>query len=253
MRKHIPMFIALILLECICVNASGQRKKESEQLYIMRTEVIKADKINQYIQARKELNSVLHETGFSHPFILWSSSDTTYHIWYPIKELNEMNRIEKAWEAFAERHGTDVLEPVLECVETRIDQVMLAYRHLAYEPDILPSAEHETNFCRMKQLYLKQDSKQEVKEHNKQMVELFQSKSVERNFYCGEGSLGFEIPVMLYWSFAKDKQEYLQQEANIKELLGDEYQEINQEISDHVRKTKNIDFWYLDELSYDIY
>lgn len=253
MSKHIPLFLALILLECICVNANGQRQKESNQLYIMRTEVIKADKVNQYIKARKELNTVLHETGFLHPFILWSSNDTIYHIWYPIKELNEMNRIEKDWEAFAKRHGTDVLEPVLECVETRIDQVMLAYRHLAYEPDGLPSAEQETNFCRMKQLYLKQGSKQEVREHNKELIELFQSKSVELNFYCGEGSLGFEIPVMLYWSFAKDKRDYLLQEASIKDLLGDEYQKINQEISDHVRQTKNIDFRYLNELSYNIY
>ena len=225
MRKLIPMVIALIVLECICINAIGQRKKKSEQLYIVSTEVIKSDKIKQYIQARTKLNSVLLETGFPHPFILWKSNDTIYHIWYPIKDLNELNRIEKAWEAFAERHGTGGL----------------------------PSAEHETNFCHMKQLYLKQGSKQEVKAHINQIIELFQSKGVERNFYCGEGLLGVEIPVLIYWSFAKDVQNYLQQEANIIELMGDEYQEINQKISHHVRKTETLDFHYVNGLSYNIY
>ncbi len=253
MRKLIPMIIALIVLECICINASGQRKKKNEQLYRVSTEVVKSDKIEQYIQARTKLNSVLHETGFPHPFILWKSNDTIYHIWYPVKDLNELNRIEKDWEAFAERHGTDVLDPVHECVETRMDKVMLAYLQLAYEPDGRPSEEHETNFCHMKQLYLKQGSEQAVKAHINQIIELFQSKGVERNFYCGEGLLGMEIPVLIYWSFAKDEQNYLQQEANIIELMGDEYQEIHQELSHHVRKTKSLDFHYVNGLSYNIY
>lgn len=251
MNKLIPMVIALIVLGCISINANGQRNKESEQLYLMRTEVIKSDKIEQYLQARKKLNSVLHETGFPHPFILWKSNDTIYHIWYPVKGLNELSRIEKAWEDFAVRHGTDVLEPVLECIETRLDRVMLAYLHLAYEPDGLPSAEHETNFCQLKLLYLKQGAKQEVKAHNNQLIELFQRKGIERNFYCGEGSLGFEIPVQLYWSFAKDMQNHLQEEAKIKELLGDDYQEIKQEILDHTRKIETLDFYYLEGLSYE--
>ena len=253
MSKIIPIAIALVALECICINVSGQQRKNSEQLYLMSTEVIKADKNKQYIQAREALIPVLQETGFPHPFILWSSADTVYHIWYPVNELNDIQRIEKAWEAFNEHHGSDVLEPILECIETSINQVMLAKLDLVYEPDGLPLADQETNFCRMKQLYLEKGSKQEVKALTRQLIELIHSKSLNYGFYCGEGKLGFEIPVVLNWSFASDLQGYLQQEVHMKELLGADYQKINQEILEHVRKTTIIDFHYVNGLSYDIY
>ena len=63
MRKLIPMVIALIVLECICINVSGQRKKKSEQLYIVSTEVIKSDKIEQYIQARTNITPKIQTTS----------------------------------------------------------------------------------------------------------------------------------------------------------------------------------------------
>jgi len=58
MKKLIPVVIALIVLESLCMNASAQRRKDNEQLYLMSTEVIKADKIDDFIQARKKLISV---------------------------------------------------------------------------------------------------------------------------------------------------------------------------------------------------
>lgn len=245
--------IAIIVLECICVNVSGQRRKNSEQLYLMSTEVIKAEKHKQYIQAREALIPVLQETGFPHPFIIWTSDDTLYHIWYPVNELNDIQQIEEAWEAFDELHGSDVLEPILECIETSINQVMLARLDLVYEPNGLPLADHETNFCRMKQLYLEKGSKQEVKALTRRLIELIHSKSLSYGFYCGEGKLGFDLPVVLDWSFASDLQGYLQQEVHMKEVLGPDYQKINQEILQHVRKTKIIDFHYVNGLSYDVY
>jgi len=85
MKKLIPLVIALFVFQCFCINVCGQKQKKSQQLYLMSMEVIKADKKKQYLQARLELNSVLQETGFPHPFILWSSLDNHYHICIPLK------------------------------------------------------------------------------------------------------------------------------------------------------------------------
>ena len=72
MKKLIPIVIALLVLECLCMSTSAQRRGNKEQLYLMSKDVIKADKKDEYIQARQELISVCEETGFPHPFILWS-------------------------------------------------------------------------------------------------------------------------------------------------------------------------------------
>jgi len=253
MSKIFPIAIALIVLECTCINVSGQRRKNNEQLYLMTTEVIKADKIKQYVQAREALIPLLQETGFPYPFIIWSSGDTLFHVWYPVNKLNDIQQIDKAWEAFKEHHASDVLEPIHECIETSINQVMLAKLDLIYEPAGLPLADHETDFCRMKQIYLETGSKQEVKALTRQLIELIHSKGLNYGFYCGEGMLGFEIPVVLNWSFASDLQGYLQQEVHMEELLGTDFQKIHQEVLQHVRKTEIIDFNYVNGLTYNIY
>lgn len=253
MKKLIPVVIALVVIESLCMNASAQRRKDNEQLYLMSTEVIKADKVDEFIQARKKLISVCQETSFPHPFILWSSQDNYCHIWYPIDELNDINRIDMAWDAFAKEFGRDVVKPYLECVETSITKVMVANLDLTYEPDELRLTDEETKFCRLKYLYLKKDSGPEVKELVKKLIELYKRKGVTSGIYFGEGEIGFEKPVLLNWMFARDLQDYLEEESKIMNWLGAEYEELLHEISHHVRKTETLDFKYLDELSYNLY
>lgn len=253
MKKLIPVVIALMVLESLCMNASAQRRKNNEQLYLMSMEVVKADKMDQFIKARKELISVCQETSFPHPFILWTSKDNYCHIWYPIDELNDINRINRAWEGFAEEFGRDVVQPYLDCVETSISRVMTAYLDLSYEPAELRLKEDETNYCRLKYLYLKKDSGPDVKDLVKKVLELYESKGVTSGIYFGEGLLGFEKPVLFNWMFARNLQDYLEQESKIKDLLGAEYEELLHEISLHLRKTETMDFKYLDDLSYEIY
>ena len=87
----------------------------------------------------------------------------------------------------------------------------------------------------------------------KKLLALYKSKGVTSGIYFGEGEIGFEKPVLLNWMFARDLQDYLEQEAKIKEELGAEYEEILHKISHHVRKTETLDVKYLDDLSYNLY
>ena len=253
MKKLIPIVIALLLLECMYISTYGQLRSNKEQLYCMSKEVIKADMKEEYIQARQELISVCEETSFPYSFILWSSKENHCHLWYPIEELNDIDRINKAWDAFEKEYGNDIFKPIQECIETSISQVMLAYRDLAYEPPESRLQDDETHFCRMKKLYLNRGSEKEVKALVKKVIELYESKGVTSAFYFGEGEIGFETPVLFNWSFARDLNDYLQQGAKIKELLGADYQEINHEISHHVRETETIDFRYMNNMSYNYY
>lgn len=253
MKKVLPVVIVLLVLESLCMHASAQRRKNQEQLYLMSTEVIKADMVDEFIQARKELISVCQETGFPHPFILWSSRDNYCHIWYPIDEMNDINRIDKAWNAFAEEYGSTVVKPYMACVETSITKVMVAHLDLSYEPAELRLTEDETKFCRLQYLYLKKNSGAKVKALVKELLELYESKGVTSGVYYGEGEIGFEKPLLLNWMFARDLQDYLEQEDKITELLGAHYKDLLNEISHYVRKTETLDFKYLDDLSYNLY
>lgn len=253
MNKFFLIVVAVFVFEGLCLDASGQRNQKNEQLYIMSTELLKSGNSQLYLEARKKMNRALQETAFPHPFIIWSSGDSHFHIWHPIEEMNELNLINRAWNAFDELHGTDLLAPVKECIESNLAQVMTAYLDLSYEPDELSITEDETSFCRMRQFYLKNGSKQEVMALAEKLVKLFESKKSTRDIYFGEGLIGFERPVLLCWSFAKSQQDYLDREARVHEELGEEYQKIMTEISNHLRRTEIIDFHYVDGLSYSIF
>jgi len=252
MNKLIPIVVALFLVLGISVDAIGQRKKQNEQLYLMSTELLKSEKRQQYLDSRMAMNAVLLETGFPHPFIIWSSGESRFHVWHPVEELNELDLIYRAWDAFDELHGTDLLAPVEECIESSMAQVMTAYLDLSYQPDELAFSENESSFCRMSQFYLKKGSKQEVLDLAQQMIRLYESRKSTSDIYFGEGIIGFERPVLLCWSFAHDRQDYLERESQIKEELGEDYQEILREISEHSRKIETIDFQYIDGLSFNI-
>jgi hypothetical protein len=253
MNKFFLIVISFFVFECFCLDANGQRNRKNEQLYIMSTELLKTDKSQLYLEARKKMNAVLQETAFPHPFIIWSSGDSYFHVWHPIEEMNELSLINRAWNVFDELHGTDLLAPVEECIESKLVQVMTAYLDLSYEPDEISFTEDATSFCRMRQFYLKNGSKQEVMALAEKLVELFESKKSTRDIYFGEGTIGFERPVLLCWSFANSQQDYLDKEARINEELGEEYQEIMTAISNHIRRTEIIDFHYVDGLSYSIF
>jgi hypothetical protein len=76
---------------------------------------------------------------------------------------------------------------------------------------------------------------------------------VKSGIYFGEGEIGFEMPVLFNWMFARDLQDYLEEESKIKNWLGAEYEEILHEISHPLWKTDTLDFKYLDDLSYSLY
>jgi len=252
MKKILPLIFALFLLEGLCLNISAQRQRKAAQLYLMSTEIIKTGKKKEYLQARRALNTVLRESDFPHPFILWNSMENHYHIWYPMQELNDIYAIEKAWDAFA-KHHEEVFAPLQECIETSISKVILVDLKLSYEPDNPLYSEQETNFSRLTKLYLKKGTEKEVYALAEQRTDLIKSSGVDRAYYYGEGMLGFEIPVILSWSFARDQRDFQQQETRTKKMLGDVYELINEEISQHVRKTETLDFHYVAGLSYNIF
>jgi len=130
---------------------------------------------------------------------------------------------------------------------------MLADLKLTYEPEEVLFSDKESNFCRLTKLYLKNGSKKEIRALSGQTLELFKTNSLTSGFYYGEGILGFDVPVVLNWSFANNLLAYLDQEAKVKEVLGEVFQGITEEISHHVRKTETIDFRYVAGLSYNIY
>jgi hypothetical protein len=251
MKKILPIIIALVLIEGLSTHVNAQRHKKAAQLYLMSTEIVKPEMKKEYLKARISVNQILIESEFPYPFILWNSIDNHYHIWYPVNELNDIKAIENAWEAFSKKHE-DVSTTLLECIETSISKVILVDLDLTYEPDQPLYSETETNFSRLTKLYLKQGTEKEVHKLAKQRTELYESNGVNRAYYYGEGMLGFELPVILSWSFGKNPREYNRQESATNEMLGDVYKLINEEISQYVRKWETLDFHYVPGLSYGI-
>lgn len=253
MKRLIPVVIVFMVIGCMNTNVNGQNRKNNEQLYFMNKEVVKDKMTDQYLKSSKVLISICQETEFPFPYILWGSQENHYHLWYPIDELNEIDQINRAWDNFEGIIGKESFNALQACVESSIPRVMVAYLDLIYEPDEPRLQEEETNFCRMSQLYLKKGSRENMKALASKLIELAESKGVKSNFYFGEGRIGFESPVIFYWSFARDLQDYLLQEAEATELQGEELQKIKQEISQYVRRTETVDFHYIEGLSYTMF
>jgi hypothetical protein len=245
-------FIALISVLCIgffIQDAKAQEK--TEFLWLMGEEVVKPAMVEQYYEVCKELAELCKAENFPYSYYVWVSQPFHYSISYPLGDMNDITKIEEAWDAIIEKWGEENFKRFQECIEIQNDKVMVGLMDLSYEPDPSPSSEEEANYCYWQEIAVKKGSEKAFEEVLKKAVGIMKEKEVELATYIGKGKTGYNQPVYLAWYFAKDQMDFLEQEKKFGEMVGDEWKQINGEIIKHIRGIKNVDFWYIKDLSYE--
>jgi len=248
MKKFIALLTVLMLAGLFVQNAQAQEKEEV--LWLMGEEVVKPEMIEQYYEVSAELVELCKTENFPYSFYVWVSQPFHYEISYPIEEMNDITKIEEAWDAIIEKYGADKFKRFEECIESQNDKVMVGLLNLSYVPEPPRLSEDEITYCYWQEVSVKKGSEKAVEDLFKKAVGIMKEKGIEIGIYMGKGKTGYEQPVYIAWYYGKDQIDYLEQEKKFGEMVGDDWKEINGEIVKHINGIRNVNYWWVKELSY---
>jgi len=248
MKKFIALACMLTLTVLFVLNAAAQDKKEL--LWLVGEEVVKPEMIDQYNEVSKELMDLCKAEKFPYTYNVWLSQPFHYALWYPIEEMNDISKIEKAWDDIVEKFGPEKFAKFQECIESQTNKLMVTYFNLSYEPETPRLSDEDIGYCYWQNIYVKKGSEKAIEELLKKAITLMKEKGMEDALYVGKGKMGYEGPVYFAWSYGKDRKEYLDQQEGLDEELGETMKQINAEIINHITDIVNEDSWWVKELSY---
>jgi hypothetical protein len=248
MKKFIALISVLMLIGLFVRDVEAQEKEEL--LYLKGEEVVKPEMLEQYYEVSKELADLCKAENFPYSYNVWVSQPFHYALWYSIEEMNDIPKIEEAWDAIFEKFGAENLKRFDECIESQENKVMVDLMNLSYEPEPPRLNEEEMAFCHWQEITVKKGSEKALEELIKKAVGIMKEKGTELATYIGKGKMGYEQPVYFAWYFGKDQIDYLEQEKKFAELVGDEWKQINGEIVKHIKGIHNEDMWWIKEISY---
>jgi len=247
--KTLTVFLVLFLLSGVfATNSSAQEK--SEQLWLVGTEVIKPEMMNQYMEINKELLTICKEVKFPFDFQFWTSGDFKYYLWYPLNSMDDALKIATAWDSVVARYGPEKFKRFNDCIEYTEEKFATVRFDLSYEPASPRLMEDERHYCRWQAFYLKKGKEKEMETLVKKANAVSKAKNISDATYIGYGKIGFEMPVMMLWTFAKSVTDFWEQDSKNWELIKNDFADINKEAITCFRKEEKKDTWWLKDLSY---
>jgi hypothetical protein len=251
MKKSITCLLTLILSGMLFLN--GLAQEQEGQLWLAGIEVVKSEMIDQYIDLNKEMVALCEAENFPYTFYIWKYGDFKYYLWYPIQSYDDLPKIEKAWDGIVAKLGADKWDKFQECVEYSYEKIMRYRPDLSVMPQNPVTDEGENMYCWWQEFYVK-------KGHEKAVEAIIQQgnkylSKCDYRIFMGDGKTGFEHPVLIIWSFGKDKNDYWIRDKAAWEKLDEpsqnEFKKIDQELETHMRKITGVDCWYMKDISYE--
>lgn len=248
MKKITILIFSVFVLVLAGIQSPAQEKRE--QLWLIGTEVIKPEMMNQYLEMNKELLAICKEVNFPFDYQFWTSGDFTYYLWYPINSMDDASKIEAAWSSVVEKYGEKKYTKFNDCIDYTEDKFATIRFDLSYEPVAPRLKEDERLYCRWEAIYLKKGKEKDMEKLVKKANDVSRTKNISDAKYIGYGRIGFESPVMILWTFAKSINDFWEQDGKNWELIKNEFAEINKEAITYFRKEEKKDTWWLKDLSY---
>jgi len=248
--KKLILLVSVMILAGLFVQKTQAQEKE-ELLWLMGEEVVKPEMIEQYYEVSKELVELCKTENFPYSFFVWVSQPFHYEISYPIEEMNDITKIEEAWDAIIEKYGAENFKRFEDCIESQNDKVMAGLMNLSYEPVPPRLTTDEITYCYWQEVSVKKGSEKAVEDLLKKASTIMKDNGTELATYIGKGKTGYKQPVYIAWYYGKDQIDYLEQEKKFGEMVGEEWKQINGEIIKHINGIKNVNYWWAKELSYE--
>lgn len=248
MKKSIALACMLMLTVLFALNTTAQDKEK--QLWLVGEERVKPEMIEQYYEVSQELKELCMAEKFPYIYNVWNPQPFNYSLWYPIEEMNDISRIEEAWDAIIEKFGAENFRRFEECIESQTNKLMVAQLNLSYEPETPRLGLEEIGYSYMQEIYVKKGSEKAVEDLFKKAIAMMKEKGLDNPMYIGKGKMGYKQPVYFAWSWGKDRMDFLEQQEKDDKILAEEFKQLNAEIIKHITDIVNLDVWWLKELSY---
>jgi hypothetical protein len=248
MKKIKILIFSVFVLVLASIQSPAQEKRE--QLWLIGTEVIKPEMMNQYMEMNKELLAICKEVNFPFSYQFWTSGDFKYYLWYPINSMDDASKIEAAWGTVIEKYGAEKYKKFNDCIDYTEDKFATVRFDLSYEPASPRIKEDERLYCKWQAFYLKKGKEKEMEALVQKANAVSKAKNIGDATYIGYGRTGFESPVIILWRFGKSINDFLDQDSKNWELIKDDFKEINNAAMTCFRKEEKKDTWWLKNLSY---
>ena len=247
MKKFIALISVLMLIGLFVRDAKAQEK---EELWLVSEEVVYPEKYEQYVEVSKELIELCKAENFPYSYNLWSSGPFHFALWYPIEELNDITKIENAWDGIVEKFGEENFHRFQECIKSTEDKVMANLPDLYYEHEIPRLSEEETGYCYWQVISAKKGYEKKIEELFSKAAILLKEKDAPYDIYIGKGKIGYKQPVYFAWSYGKDRTDFRAKQKEFFSVVGEDWTKLNSEIVNYIDDISNVDEWWNHDLSY---
>ncbi|MEA3461382.1 MAG: hypothetical protein U9R49_05850 [Bacteroidota bacterium] len=249
MKKLIALACTLGLTLLFVLGTAAQDKKEA--LWLVGEEKVKPQMIDQYYEVSKELAELCKAENFPYSYYVWVTQPFHYSLWYHLEDMNDITKIEEAWDVIIEKFGAENFKRFQECIVSQNEKVMAVLLNLSYEPEPPRLSEEEVAYCYWQEVTVKKGSEKAVEDLFKKAFAIMEEKETELTTYIGKGKIGYDQPVYFAWYPCKDQMDYLEQEKKFEEMVGEDWKQINGEIVKHIKGIRNVNMWWTKDISYE--
>lgn len=247
MKRLTALFVVFVLFFTgYLVNA----QEEEDQIYYCYEEIVSPDKLDSYWELAMEIVDLCKEKQFPYTFYAWVTGDFRYQLWTPIKTLNDIDEMNKAWMELLKAWDQEKLKKFRKTKIANYSFTVYGKGELNYQPENSRLSEGEGKFVYWQEYYLFPGVEEEAEALVKEAVEILKSKDHDNAWYLGYGGMGYESPCMIAWEYGKDRHDYWEQDKKFNDTYPEIFKEITDKFIPLIRTKKSKDMWYLEELTY---
>jgi hypothetical protein len=171
-------------------------------------------------------------------FFTWTTGDFKYQLWTPMKSLDDIDKMNKAWLELLEGWDQEKLKKFRKTKINNYSFTMKTKNELNYTPENSRIAEGEGKFVYWQEFYLFPGVEEEAEALVKEAVEILKSKNHDNAWYFGYGELGYESPCMIAWIWSKDRHDYWEHDKKFNDMYPEAFKEINNKFTPLIRTQK---------------
>lgn len=241
------LIFTCFFLQC---NSVFTQDEQNGQKWYCYEETVLPSALNIYNSLSLELVQLCKENDFPYSFHTWMTEDFKYQLWTPIESLNDIDKINKAWEKLLQNWDKEKTTKFKATKISNYSKTMDMRSDLTYEPEITRLETNEVGLCEWREYYLQTDKSEQAFEVLKSIREELTSLDYDNGRYIAFGGLGYEDPCLVTWSLYKDEADKLAQTEKFAEIASEGVLKKMNDLIPCIRTSKIAYMIYVPELSY---
>jgi len=244
--KTTKFIIAFLLVLFFAFSVYAQQ--EENQLIYCQKHTVKPEKIDEYKELMKKFASACKEYNYPFAYSAWQSTHPDFYYIWPVKDYNEPKEVmNKAWGDVIPNMEHDWGAKFSETVESWDDFFIKSIDSLSYNPE---NSVGDFAYAEWWIRYQKTWTGWTHRNTFKQTIKMIKESNAEYPIFRFQGDIGMNGPAIITLFWGKNRADLASHRRENWESLGDEGQNMINDLSSITRKIETIPFWRLKELSY---